>query len=321
MKNIFVVNPAAGQRAGGESFIKKIEKAASEEDIDYEIYVTKGIGDATRFVRERCVMARGDIPGSEPENLRFFACGGDGTLNEAANGLFGFENVSLGVIPIGTGNDFIRNFGTAEQFMDIKAQLHGTERTIDLIRYTKLHKDEETEGCIVNMINVGFDANVVDITATLKRKPLISGSLAYMLGVVIMLIKKKGANIRIESGGKTLKEGKVLLTAITNGCYCGGGWKGIPKAVTNDGLLDISIVKDIGRLSFVTLVPRYQKGTHLETKKGRNIVGYHQGTEATITTLEEGIRLCIDGEMTDFDKITLNIAPQAMRFIIPDKLR
>ncbi|MBE6030480.1 MAG: YegS/Rv2252/BmrU family lipid kinase [Clostridiales bacterium] len=321
MKHIFIVNPAAGQRAGEKNFTDKIETAAKSTGADFEIYMTKCVGDATEYVRTRLEKRDSEtLEGTLKEEYRFYACGGDGTHNEVVNGLIGFENTAFGVIPIGTGNDFIRNFGTAEQFLDICAQIMGTPISIDTITYRNEYKGEIKTGSVVNMVNLGFDANVVDLTAVLKTKPFISGSLAYILGVVILLVKKKGAKVRITSEGEVIKEGPILLSAFTNGCYCGGGWKGIPLAKTDDGLMDVSIVNDLKRREFVTLVPKYQKGTHLETKLGKRAVMYNKKKSVMIEAFDGIMRPCIDGEMIDSERMSLEINPLSARFIIPTSL-
>ena len=311
MRNIFVVNPAAGQGAGNVQFIEKIREASKKLGIDVEIYTTKGVKDGTVFVKETCEKADAD------EQLRFFACGGDGTFNEVVNGVYGFENAACGVVPIGTGNDFIRNFGDASFFSDIELQLRGIEKKIDLIKYTSEYKGDIVSGYCANMFNIGFDANVVDETNILKKKPFISGSLAYLLGVATMFIKKKGADLKIEVDGQTLHSGRLLLCAIANGCFCGGGIKGIPKAVTDDGLMDISIINNVSRLTFAMLFTKYVKGTHLETKTGQKEIKYLQKNNVTVTSLGHPMRMCVDGEMMDSDKLILENKALAVKFILP----
>ena len=102
MKSFFIINPAAGKEAGKQEFIKKAEDIGQKLKMNVSVYTTKEKGDGFRFVREVCSTFRG-------EELRFFACGGDGTMNEVINALDGTEKVSFGVVPLGTGNDFVRN--------------------------------------------------------------------------------------------------------------------------------------------------------------------------------------------------------------------
>ena len=134
-----------------------------------------------------------------PEDIKFFVCGGDGSLNEVLNGSFGFPNVAVGVVPVGTGNDFIRNFADKKLFLDLKNQLQGDTRKVDIIKYTyEIVKDEKkyvkTSYC-ANMFNMGFDCEAADMMQKMKKIPFVSGHFAYVLGVLVVLIKKMGANI------------------------------------------------------------------------------------------------------------------------------
>ena len=146
MKHIFILNPAAGKGTAEAKILPGILAAAKSADIDYEIHRTINAGDACRFVQNRCL--------SEAERaLRFYAVGGDGTLNEVINGAYGFVNAEIGLIPAGTGNDFPRIFKHPEYFSDISKQLTGQAHTIDLIRYNDRY--------LINMMNIGLDCAVV----------------------------------------------------------------------------------------------------------------------------------------------------------------
>ena len=92
----------------------------------------------------------------------------------------------------------------------------------------------------------------------------------------MILIRKKGADLRIEYNDGRVLDGKILLIAIANGCYCGGGVKGVPYCKLDDGLMDVSVVKDISRMCFLTLFPSYAKGTHMQKHKiqARKIIQY-----------------------------------------------
>ena len=108
MRTVFIVNPKAGKGRGREKFIKEIEAASKKTGVAVEVYSTRAVGDgealAAQLARE--AEARG-------EETRIIACGGDGTLNEVLNGAMRHDHVAIGVVPIGTGNDFCRNFPEA----------------------------------------------------------------------------------------------------------------------------------------------------------------------------------------------------------------
>ena len=307
MKFIFIINPMAGKGKGIETLKKSIIQTAEKLNKKCEIYLTKAVGDAEIFVRNQCMIM------SEP--TVFIACGGDGTFNEVLNGAFGFENACVGTIPTGTGNDFCRNFEDCN-FTDIKAQFMGIPTHCDIIRYKGLVNGKTVEKYCANMFNIGFDCNVADTTATLKKYPIIKGSLAYFLSILLMIIKKKGADISIEIDGEKIHNGKVLLTSIANGCFCGGGIKSNPYAKTNDGLMDVNIIKDIPRYLFIPCLPQYMNGTIFENDKYSHIASTVQCKNITIIPNSK-MRLCVDGEIFDAREIDFTIIPKGIKIIKP----
>ena len=109
MKHIFIINPAAGPYDATKVITERLESLSL--DFDYEVYTTKGPYDATEYVKNKCKIGN--------DTYRFYACGGDGTLNEVVSGVVGFDNASVGVIPCGSGNDFVKYYGTASDFNNI----------------------------------------------------------------------------------------------------------------------------------------------------------------------------------------------------------
>jgi YegS/Rv2252/BmrU family lipid kinase len=318
MRHFFILNPAAGQ-GKALRLEKKIWKAADEAGINALVHITTRPGDGEMFVRSKCNEIK-------DETLRFYACGGDGTLNEVVNGLFieredgtfgAASNAEVANIPVGTGNDFIRNYGTADDFRDIPLQITSGSRPCDLISYRGECGGKEISRYSVNMFNIGFDCNVVDKTASLKKKPLLVGPAAYLAGVATMLIKKKGADLTVEYDDGYKFSGKLLLIAVANGCFCGGGVKGIPKARTDDGLMDVSLVKNTTRRNFVRLFPKYSKGTHLEDPAADELVLYKKCRRLKITPNEGKMKLCVDGEITMAGTMNFRIVPEAFRFVVP----
>ena len=307
MKTIFVINPKAGKKNNIEKLIEKVNAASEKLCADVEIYKTVSAGDATRFVRECCEK--------EP-TTRFIACGGDGTLCEVLNGAIAFEEAQVGVLPIGTGNDFVKNFDA--DFSDIEAQIvSGTEKC-DVIRYTTIGHDgkEKTVYC-ANMLNIGFDCNVADVMADMKKKPFVSGSLAYILAIAVILVKKKGADLEIELDGKTIHKGKLLLTSIANGRFCGGGVMSNPGASVHDGLMNVNVVNNVSRLKFIRLFPYYKKGTHLSLSGIDKVIGNFSCKTMTIKPQGGIMRICTDGEVESAGETTIEIIHDAYNFVVP----
>ena len=263
--------------------------------------------------------AEADI--ADRNTVRFFGCGGDGTVNELVNGAYGFEGVEIGVIPHGTGNDYIRNYGDPGAFLDIERQLLGESRHSDLIHYEAECNGRVIEGLCANMFNIGFDSHVVETTENVKRFPLVSGSMAYLASVFITLAKKRETSLTVEYPDGTRYDDNVLLLSVANGCFCGGGIKGVPKSVLDDGLMDVSLVRGgVSRSFFVRLFPKYQKGTHLEDPRIQGVIYYRQEPELTVTAKGNDLTLCVDGEISKQKKVAFKMIPKAIKFIVPKGL-
>ena len=318
MKHIFIINPAAGKDQAEKTFLPKIIEAAKKTGIEYEIHRTLSTGDAERFVRSRC-EERNSSKDYKKEILRFYACGGDGTLNEVVNGAYGFDSVETAMIPAGTGNDFPRNFCDYKGFSDIERQINGTARTVDLIRYETLSEENSGEDTIrycINMFNIGIDCYVADKAMELKKYPFIPRYLAYGISVAIMLGRKEGANLKIVFDDGTMHKGEILLIAIANGSYCGGGYKGVPFADLSDGRIDVSIVENATRRTFISLLGKYRKGTHLDDPKTERLVTYKKCESLTVMPQNQ-MKLCADGEITMRGDVRFTIIPDAINFSVP----
>ena len=322
MKTVFIINPGAGKGKGIDALKERIRMASEKTGYEAGIYVTKAPQDAELFARAFTEELACAGPDGMSEEGRLIACGGDGTFNEALNGVLSaarHDHISLGLIPIGTGNDFVRNFPEAGDFLDPAAQLLGTDTACDAIRYSGvLNGKEQTRYC-ANMFNIGFDCNVADMTSTLKKYSFLAGSFAYLMGVAITYIRKKGAKLKVELDGKTIVNGPLLLTAIANGGFCGGGVHSSPLASTCDGRMDVNIIYNVGRIDFLKKFPHYAKGTHLDLPDIHDILYCDTCTTARITPLDGTMRLCTDGEIVDAETVEFEMAPGAFRMILPAK--
>ncbi|MBP3480449.1 MAG: hypothetical protein J6K66_02480 [Clostridia bacterium] len=286
MKTVHILNPAAGQ--GG----------AMKYKASGSTYVTSGVGDACRFVKKTLEDAC--------EDINFIIYGGDGTINEVVRAIIdsGSDRAYISLVPTGTGNDFVRTVNET-----------GTE----CIEADVLTVDD---GVSVNTVNTGFDLNVVLYASQLKKKPLISGSMAYILGVARALAGSFGMHIRVEytdeQGKDGVFDGECLLTVAGNGNYYGGGFKVSPAASITDGLIDLMIVKKVSRFKFVSLVGKYKKGQHIDTQTGRpfkkfeDIIFYKKCRRVVISGINA---LCCDGEIVNTDRADIGVLPRAVRVL------
>ena len=310
MKNYFIINPNAGRKRKKTALLGRIEQAAAQIGLECEVYFTRSMSDGENFVKKICRE-------NPDEAFRFFGCGGDGTLNEVVNGIYGFENAVAGNVPLGTGNDFARAFGSLKSFADIKAQLLGNIREVDLIRCIYEFNGRHIVRYCDNMINIGFDSNVVAKAAEIRKGGVVTGSAAYLLGVGIILIGKKGADLRIELDNGYVHDGPLLLTAAANGRYCGGGVQSSPESLVDDGVIEVSIIKEVSRSKFVSLYPSYSKGTHIESLTAEGILDYHRVRRLKITSNTGTMKVSNDGEIMSPHSLELEVVPKAIKFSVP----
>lgn len=297
MHHYFIINPAAGQGKAA-----KLEPAIREymegEGLPFTIYQTKGVGDAMAYVR---YMAK-------KGPARFYACGGDGTLNEVVNGLKKFPQCQVALIPAGTGNDFLRNFTNMENFQDIAAQVAGEAVAIDVLQVNGRR--------VVNMTNTGFDSAVVAQAAKLKKIPFVAGPLAYVLAVAVLFCRPMGKDLSFRTDNGKEAKGKFLLTALANGKFYGGGFCPAPMAKINDGKLELVAVRKVSRWRFLHLVGAFRKGTYLQEPAAETLVFQDCCTRVHIHA-KETQKLSMDGEIVPFTHLEVVVEKGGLSFVVP----
>ena len=296
----FILNPKSGRSRKRKNMESLIKRACRKRKINYHIYYTTCPGDATEYVRSMVRISQ--------ERQRFICLGGDGTLSEIVNSAPSNPNVEFGVIPSGSGNDFIRNFTNTKRFESITAQLDGDTVSLDLIKCNDYY--------CVNMVNIGFDCTVVKEADRLKKFKFLSPGLSYLLGVFIVLIRKFGTNMRHIYDNGTVNEETFTLTTIANGRYCGGGFASNPTAELNDGFMDVCAIKKVKRLTFLTLLSSYKKGKHLEKKRAKKYFNYTKESHFKME-FENPIPICIDGEIKGAKSIDFSIVKDGFNFVVP----
>lgn len=301
MKHYFIVNPAAGKVSSVDRLLTEIGQYTDRYDI--EIHVTEAPHDATEFVKKTCA----ENPDTE---LRFYACGGDGTLSEVVNGAVAFSNASVGCYPCGSGDDFVKYYGGREHFLDIEALLTAKDDPIDVLSINDSVYS-------INIVNFGFDTKVCKTMIKVRRKKIIGGKRAYVTGVVTALITAMKNKCRVSADGELLNpKGKILLCTLANGSYVGGSFYCAPRSVNNDGLIDVALFRPLSRFTFVKLLPVYTKGGHLDDPRFKKYFEYRRVKTVHITA-PEGFSLTVDGEILDGTDFTVSVLPKALRFAVP----
>lgn len=284
MRKIMILNPAAGH---GDA----AKLTAPDENIIR--YTTKCVGDAERYVKDECL--------TDPET-HFIVCGGDGTVNEVVNGIMAAnagEKAMFSIVPTGTGNDFIKN----------NFEKHKCHK-IDLISINGRYA--------VNMINIGFDCDVVEKTQLYKQKH--SGSTAYLMGVGNVLFHNMCHSFKIRytdlDGNEVNLDRDCLLCAVANGAYAGGGFNFAPNSSVTDGILDVLIVNMITRMKFLTLIGGFRAGKFIspDGKLKKGFDGCMQYIKCTSIAIENTRTVCIDGEVCEAGSAHISVIPGGINY-------
>lgn len=276
----FIVNPAAGN-----GFALKIEQQLKEEmtrrALECRFVHTTAPGHATDLAREAASAA--DCTG-------VIAVGGDGTSFEVACGLMN-TGVPLGIIPAGTGNDFIKTVGVPK-------------KPLAALEFILTHKPRPVdvgglnERLFLNVCGTGFDVTVLDYT--LAAKKYVRGILPYLIGLVRGIFHYAPVHVRFTADGVT-QERDVLICSVANGRFFGGGIPICPDAAPDDGLIDLIVVENRPRW----MIPFYLPGLMLGRVLKFKITTHKRCSEVAIVS--KGMRLNVDGEVFNIDEANFSI--------------
>ncbi|MEG1779271.1 MAG: diacylglycerol kinase family lipid kinase [Oscillospiraceae bacterium] len=301
MKYVFIINPKAGGQDCYPTMVKTIKAVSLRRQLCYEIYITTCIGDATRFTAQYDTLKDNNL-------CCFIACGGDGTLGEVVTGAVGKANCAVGVLPFGTGNDFIKSFRGKESFINLFNLLDATLQPIDLLlcgdRYA------------INLCNIGFDAKVAYNMAKFKRVPLLNGNMAYNASVLYSLKDKLYCDMRIIFDDGEQLEMPFLLLSAANGNSYGGGFYAAPNASINDGLIDFCAIKKIPLYKIAQLIGIYKNGEHIGNPKVAKYIYYRRCSQLEVSS-HDPFTVCIDGELSTHTNITISVKPKSLTFLVP----
>jgi diacylglycerol kinase (ATP) len=296
---LVIVNPIAG-RGAGERVIPRIVRLLREHGLSFDLVRTERPWHAAELARQAVVSGYRTV----------VAVGGDGTSNEVLNGLMaareaGEGEAAMGVLCVGTGNDFAYGMGIPLDLEEGCAALaRGRTRRVDVghargFRY------------FGNGIGIGFDAAVNVVASRLRR---LRGFLVYLIAVLrTLLFYYRAPLTRIELDDQTLEQ-PALMISVMNGRRMGGGFLMTPFSRPDDGLFDLCIGKKMSQLEMLSFVPRFMKGTQvgdprvIMTRSRRVRVKVRDGTQVVHA----------DGETLALDvrELDLEVIPQALSVVV-----
>ena len=299
MKHVFIINPTAGKADSRQKIYDMADALRTKHDLDVQCILTKKQGHATEIARRLC---------DSGEELRFYACGGDGTVNEVANGIIGYDNAAMTAIPVGTGNDFLKNFGDdLEKFRDAENLWDGPQFPMDAI---------DVNGRVALTIACsGIDARVARDVHKYSESPLLDGKGSYIYSLAVnFLFKGIGTHWTITLDDVTT-EGDWSLVSVCNGRYYGGGFMPVAEARMDDGVLNTLVVREVNRRTFLKFVGPYSRGEYAKFPEYAHcscpkVVHIHSEKPDIVT--------CLDGESVVNSDVTIKLHDKKLNFFGPE---
>jgi len=296
-----IVNPVAGASSTRRKW-PIISRLLDRVGLPFDFEYTEGVGHAIELAR----IAASD-------GYRYLvAVGGDGTVNEVANGILHSTNAAttaLGIVSTGTGSDFIRSVGISRDYATACSTLTSSRRlSIDVGVVEYQRQGQTLKRFFINTAGVGFDAAAVRETERMPK--FFGGTIPYVAGMLRTLFTYKNKPVVIRVGDE-VESYRVLDVAVANGGYLGGGMHIAPEADLGDSLLDVVIVGDMGKLEFLKEFPKVYKGTHINLPK----VTMKKGTDIAIES-SEAVLVYADGELLGECPASFRVVPGALSLVV-----
>ena len=300
MRHIFIINPTAGKKDCTIRLMELAKKLGENHNAKVECILTARPGHATETTRS--IAQTG-------ENVRFYVCGGDGTINEVVNGIAGIPTAAMTCIPVGTGNDFLKNFGDkAELFQDPEQLWGGKEMALDTI---------DCNGRLALTIACsGFDAQVAQDVHTYGKSRMLGSQGSYIASLAVNFFTRSLAHRwKVTVDGKA-HSGSFILAAVCNGRHYGGGFMPVPEARMDDGVLNVLLMDKLSRATFVRHLGNYKTGRHESFSK------YNYTSEAKEVIIESldgtDVITCLDGEIVKNKRAVIRISEKKVNFFGPE---
>jgi YegS/Rv2252/BmrU family lipid kinase len=297
---VVILNPVAGRGAGAR-LSARIAGLLQDHGLRFDLVTTKNAGHARDLAREAAAR------GSET----VVAVGGDGTVNEVLNGLVpaagGADGMALGILPIGTGNDFAFGAGLPLELEDAcRVVARGESHVLDVGR---VEADNEPPLFFGNGVGIGFDAIVNIESRKLQR---LRGFLLYLVAVLKTLAIYYNAPLtEVHVDGERIVQPSMMIS-VMNGYRFGGGFYMTPGSKMDDGLFDLCVTGKVSRPKMVGFVPRFMRGTHVTDR----CVTMMQGRKVKVAS-QSAWAAHVDGEIYGVggSRFEMELLPQSLRLI------
>ena len=291
-KWVFITNPISGN-GDGEKIVPTLKQKIEEYNINGEIVMTEYHGHASELAEKYASSGYDYI----------ITVGGDGTMNEVGKVLLDKKDIVTGIIPAGTGNDFIQILGFPNRFEDKHWKIFFQQNIISM--------DYGTCNGIpfLNGMGLGFDAEVAAKNYVAPGEVKKGGKGKYIKQILSTLFFFKEYNVLIKANGKE-EETDCFINTISNGRRYAGGFFLTPLAFANDGLLDVCMIKKIGILKRLNILLKVTKGAHTTDKR----VNYYT-TKSIEVEFKKEVPFHVDGELYYGTKFNVEIFPKKLPII------
>ena len=291
-KWVFIINPAAGN-GSANLLIPKLKEMLTRKKIEAELAFTEGPGHASELSSAY----------SEKGIDYIIGVGGDGTLNEIARPLINKKDVTTGIIPAGTGNDFIQILGFPNRFEDKHWDIffRAEEKKMDAGLCNGM--------IFLNGMGLGFDAQVASENYTETGKVKKGGKNKYIWHIVKTLLFFREKKMTY-SDGSDKNETDCFINTIANGRRFAGAFFLTPKALADDGLLDVCMIKRLSLFERFNILLKVPKGTHISDRR----VNYYQ-TPGLRLEFHDPVPFHVDGELYFSKEFDVSILPSALNTI------
>jgi YegS/Rv2252/BmrU family lipid kinase len=302
---LVIVNPASGGGRTGRDWPAAAARLRAA-GLRFDEVLTTGPGDATGIARRAVTDGRDLV----------VAGGGDGTINEVVNGFYaGAERLGsdtrLGILPLGTGGDFRRTLGMSRDLDEAAAVLRGGRvRRLDAGRVTCVDPAGDTVvRHFVNIADAGIGGDVADMVNGGFK--IVNGEVTFTIAAAVTLLRWRNRRVHAVIDGEE-RDLLVQQVVLANCRYYGGGMEMAPAALPDDGLLDLVIVGDLGRLESARLMGRIRTGAHLPHPKLE-----HRLVRRVEVSCEQRMGVDADGERPGSLPATFEVLPGALEVVAP----